>query len=64
MASIITTTPDGVQVDLDSVPHTLTRNSAGFVTNDTIVYQGNTYVQTYTLDANNNVSHYSTFVKQ
>lgn len=38
---------DGINLDLDSAPTTLTYNADGTLNTVSIVWSGNTYVQTY-----------------
>lgn len=49
MSDFVTTIPDGVQLPIDSVAQTLVY-AGDFISTITVVYQGNTYVQTFTND--------------
>ncbi len=60
--STYATASDGTQLDLDSLPQTLTF-SGGFATSFTIEYQGKTYVLTITYTGNN-PTYFSNWVLQ
>jgi len=54
---------DGVNLDLDSAPTTLTYNADGTVATASIVWEGNTYKQTFNYTTGKLTS-ISTWVKQ
>ena len=62
MSETVTTIPDGVQLPLDSLPATIAY-SGSFVSTITVVYEGNTYVQTFTNNGTN-ITAFTGWVKQ
>lgn len=62
MAETVSTIPNGAMLPLDSLPAALVY-SGGFISTITVVYAGNTYVQTFT---NNgvNITYISGWVQQ